>query len=228
MEIKAQAQNPEGDYHSLFPREMPESQTTRAARAYATALDIRKFEIELYWKRAAYFWVFTGAALAAFLAALTGKDIENREQALLLASCIGLVFATAWYFVNRASKYWQSNWEFHVDMLEDSEVGPLYKTILESDVRFWNLGGAYPFSVSKINQWLSLFVVVIFTLLVFHTTSEYYTFTEDWEAFPTFCVGVTAVAVAVLTFFGRVSAPKAKISVRLRKTVVEKFEAEIR
>jgi hypothetical protein len=30
------------------------------------ALDIRKFEIELYWKRATYFWTFIGATFAAY------------------------------------------------------------------------------------------------------------------------------------------------------------------
>ena len=30
------------------------------------ALDIRKFEIDLYWKRAAYFWTFIAAAFGAY------------------------------------------------------------------------------------------------------------------------------------------------------------------
>jgi hypothetical protein len=212
--------SPNDQYRAQFPRDAGSAEASKAARAYAIALDIRKFEIELYWKRAAYFWVFTGAALAAYLAALTGKDIENRPQALLLASCIGLVFATAWYFVNRASKYWQSNWEFHVDLLEDDEVGPLYKTVLEADIRFLNLGGAYPFSVSKINQWLSLFVVAIFALLVFRTTLEYYTLTTEWKAFPTMCLVVTGTALLVLGFFAKVSDPQARVGSRLRSTSV--------
>ena len=35
---------------------------SRAGRALAYALDIRKFEIELYWKRGTYFWAFIAAA----------------------------------------------------------------------------------------------------------------------------------------------------------------------
>ena len=31
-------------------------------------LDIRKYEIELYWKRAAYFWTFIGATFGGYLA----------------------------------------------------------------------------------------------------------------------------------------------------------------
>lgn len=41
--------------------------------AYKTAMDVRKFEIELYWKRATYFWTFIGLSLAAYGAALIGK-----------------------------------------------------------------------------------------------------------------------------------------------------------
>ena len=37
-------------------------------KALEHALDIRKFEIELYWKRATYFWTFIGATLAGFVA----------------------------------------------------------------------------------------------------------------------------------------------------------------
>ena len=71
-----------------------------------------------------------------------------------------------WYFVNRGSKYWQQNWEHHVDLLEDDVYGPIYKVVVENDdTRFWNLWGAFPFSVSKLNQTVSLYLVAIFILL---------------------------------------------------------------
>jgi hypothetical protein len=35
-------------------------------KALEHALDIRKFEIELYWKRASYFWTLIAAAFAAY------------------------------------------------------------------------------------------------------------------------------------------------------------------
>ncbi len=37
-------------------------------RALERAIDIRKFEIDLYWKRAAYFWTFIAATSAGFFA----------------------------------------------------------------------------------------------------------------------------------------------------------------
>lgn len=36
-------------------------------KALAYALDIRKFEIDLYWKRASYFWTFIAATFAGFI-----------------------------------------------------------------------------------------------------------------------------------------------------------------
>ena len=35
-------------------------------RAWKTAWENRKFEIEMYWRRAAYFWVFIAAIYTAF------------------------------------------------------------------------------------------------------------------------------------------------------------------
>ncbi|TQP38712.1 hypothetical protein FLM09_19635 [Vibrio cholerae] len=43
--------------------EVPYSQKNKLALDYA--LDIRKFEIELYWKRATYFWALIAVALAS-------------------------------------------------------------------------------------------------------------------------------------------------------------------
>jgi lipopolysaccharide export LptBFGC system permease protein LptF len=97
--------------------------------ALAIALDIRKFEIELYWKRATYFWSFLAVTLAGYFGLLVAKDLPSTRQgeALLTVSCVsclGVVFSVAWYFVNRASKFWQENWEKHVDLLEDArELG---------------------------------------------------------------------------------------------------------
>jgi hypothetical protein len=143
---------------------------SRAFEAYKIAMDVRKFEIELYWKRAAYFWAFIGVSLAAYMATLTAK-IEtpaafDRSDALYATAMIGLVFSVAWFLVNRASKFWQRNWEFQADILEDKAIGPLYKTVFaDAKMRFLSLTGAYPFSVSSINILLSAFVVVLFLLL---------------------------------------------------------------
>ncbi|RWX46669.1 hypothetical protein H206_01936 [Candidatus Electrothrix aarhusensis] len=136
---------------------------SRAGRALDYALDIRKFEIDLYWKRATYFWAFIAASFAGY--ALTYKNAATHEPWLtLLFSSLGLVFSFTWYLVNRGSKFWQNNWERHVDLLEDITIGPLYK-IVASNREGNPLTSAGRYSVTKLNQILSVFVTLIWALL---------------------------------------------------------------
>jgi hypothetical protein len=141
------------------------------------------------------------------LAALTSNP--NRAEAMLLTSCVGFVFAFAWYLVNRASKFWQSNWEAHVDLLEDKVNGPLYKTVLSDEgMRWWKLHGAYRFSVSNINQLLSLYVVVVFALLILNTVLSNYKLSWHFQWFPTMCLLLTGIAAVFLVVLGR---PKVEV-----------------
>lgn len=203
-----------------------DSETGRKAKALAFALDVRKFEIELYWKRAAYFWAFAGASFAAYIAVLGAKDMENRPRALLLVCCLGLVFATAWYFVNRASKHWQLNWEFHVDVLEESVMGNIYKTVLHENPSFWSIASSYPFSVSKINQLLSLFVVSIFALLLFDTLVQHFPLSANWKMFPTACVVLTALAILLFFVMGTVGSKNSNVTATLRSTTITSYEEQ--
>lgn len=138
---------------------------TRAGRALAYALDIRKFEIELYWKRGTYFWAFIATAFAGY--ALSYKATAHDSWLSILFSALGLVFSFAWYLVNRGSKFWQSNWERHVDLLEDMTLGPLYKvvSVTKNSSSRNPLTDPAQFSVSKLNQILSIFVVAVWLLI---------------------------------------------------------------
>ena len=140
--------------------------------ALEKSLDIRKFEIDLYWKRATYFWGFLVVIFAGYFAVLGAKFevLTQREKlvALLLISCLGTVFSFCWFLVNKGSKYWQNNWERHVDMLEDKVMGPLYKTVLEeTEEEDWKkfITKAEEFSVSKVNQILSFFLVLVWGII---------------------------------------------------------------
>lgn len=140
----------------------------RRKEALTQALDIRKFEIDLYWKRAAYFWAFIAAAFAGYFALRTdgNGDVESR----CLVACLGFVFSVAWYFVNRGSKAWQRNWELHVDLLEDEVMGPLYKSVLNRySQKFRDLTDSYPFSPSRINLMVGLFVILVWFFLMVST-----------------------------------------------------------
>jgi hypothetical protein len=64
----------------------------------------------------------------------------------------------AWCLVNKGSKFWQRNWEYQVDLLEQAVLGPLYKTV------FSKKDGSVMYSVSKINILVSQYVCIIFLL----------------------------------------------------------------
>lgn len=147
-------------------------------RAFEEAVDIRKFEIKLYWTRAAHFWTLIGATFAAYALMQRVTKVEEKVFLSISVSCIGLLFSFAWYCVNRGSKYWQENWENHVALLEDNIVGPLYKTILSRDYEKISVceklklkvNGPFPYSVSKINQIVSGYVTIFWCLLIIHST----------------------------------------------------------
>jgi hypothetical protein len=149
----------------------------RKRKALERALEIRKFEIELYWKRAAYFWTFIGAAFAGY-AAVEASKIEIKSDLTVPLACLGFVFSFGWFCVNKGSKQWQENWENHVDLLEDEEIGPLYRIVLMRDdpqsmkeFIIEGLTGPAPLSVSRINQLISLYVTVIWCFLLVSAVS---------------------------------------------------------
>jgi hypothetical protein len=162
----------EDDYKKSFGIGAPDSGKTEKALDHA--LDIRKFEIGLYWQRAAYFWALITVAFAGYFAILSAEHLADKEFLAYVVSCIGWLFTWAWFLVNRGSKQWQENWENHVDMLEDSVVGPLYKTTLlrpnkGQDLSDTFVTGPAPFSVSKINQWVSFFTLIVWLCLIIHS-----------------------------------------------------------
>ena len=153
--------------------------------ALKQAYEIRKFEIDLYWKRATYFWTFIGAAFVSYAAfyntaTSTTSPNPNRDFILILIACIGFVFSVAWDCVNRGSKFWQENWENHVVLLEDKVFGPIYKTFTKrpqqppSIRRFIEdlLVAPKPFSVSKINQLVSTFMALVWAQILFSTVGD--------------------------------------------------------
>ena len=120
--------------------------------------DIRKFEIDFYWRRSTYFWGFQ-VVIFAGLAALLSAEKENIFFLLMLAYA-GLLTAWAWFFVNKGSKYWKENWEKHIDSLEGhKEIAKLHKV---------TFGNNEVYSVSKINLTVSkAFIAVWFFVLAY-------------------------------------------------------------
>ncbi|GHV11610.1 hypothetical protein AGMMS49938_02590 [Fibrobacterales bacterium] len=135
--------------------------------AYKQAWDSKKFEIENYWKRANYFWLFQAMAFAGYIYPLTSDNylyFMEHGEILLGVTILGFLTAVAWYLSNLGNKQWQSNWENHIDKLEDSITGPLYKVVSNNGT--W--------SVSKINECVSGFSIFIWILLGIRTIYEFF------------------------------------------------------
>lgn len=206
------------NYRKHFTGGLPEK--TKAHEAWKTAMDVRKFEIDLYWKRATYFWTFIALAIAAYGAVLFAEDLEKKlpnklekSDVLFAVAALGLVFSVAWYFVNRGSKFWQRNWEYHAESLEDEVIGPLYKTVMhKSSDRFCNPMSAYPFTVSNINVILSLVVVSVFVALcVFALPWDACWECTSWSVVKIITTAFAAVCLGALGYWGRTSTSRAKL-----------------
>jgi hypothetical protein len=129
-------------------------------KAYPVALQTRSFEIELFWKRALFFWAFVAAAFAAF-----ASTSRNDPAVALVVAGFGTACSVAWTLANRGSKYWQETWESRVEALEKGVTGPLFSldTPVRSDGVRWLR--ARRFSVSKLTIALTDFIAVLWSLL---------------------------------------------------------------
>jgi len=158
------------DYHIAFTGRTCDANLIKKA-AFKKAVETRKFEIQLYWKRATYFWTMIAAAFAGYFVVQSPNNQNNRELSSFVISCVGFFLTLAWFLVNKGSKFWQENWENHVALLGEQVVGPLYDWVLcrpDNLPKKWlGVTQPAPLSVSKINQWVSLYVLLIWIVLIF-------------------------------------------------------------
>lgn len=139
-------------------------------KIFDLAWDSRKFEIELLWKRAGYFWAFQALALAGFVSIIS---IDNQSlhysEIEFYITCIGFTTAFAWHLINKGSKSWQRHWEKIIDVIEDDIIGELYKTSTTLKT----------FSVSKINILISQYFTIFWFFLIVKQIYEKYLFFKD-------------------------------------------------
>lgn len=217
------------EYDNKFDTKKPDSKKLKAA--FDQVSDIRKFEIELYWKRAGYFWALIAVAFAGYFAILSSQNIPSKFFLSFIVGIIGFVFTFAWHLVNRGSKYWQENWENHLDLLEDEITGPLYKTLLErpslEPLSEKLVTGPLCVSVSKINQWVSVFVLFVWILLVaysvYRTSATLSVSQHDWLVI---CTHIIVIVVALLSCFLMVSRGKTHKGEHTPKMVERKTRIE--
>ncbi|MEY3787241.1 MAG: hypothetical protein RLZ75_1448 [Pseudomonadota bacterium] len=190
----------------------------KVGKALNLALDTRKFEIDLYWKRATYFWTFIATTFGGygFLAFKINGSSDNNLWLLLIVSCLGFIFSVAWYLVNRGSKFWQNNWEIQVALLEDEVIGSLYKIIAESateDKKYLKhfLTAPAAYSVSKINQILSVFISFFWMLLICNNIYLIFLTPSKIGLFEIIILLITFGAFYCLLRYGKSENYKAKI-----------------
>lgn len=162
MEKKKQGISKE-DYIKLYNK-------GKLEEAFKIALDTRKFEIELYWKRTGYFVLFIGAVFVGYYNIInTAKESISeyqKEWLLLLLAALGFLLSLLWYMANRGSKFWQENWEAHIEELSTHLGVPIFDIIKRREHSIWNLRQEYPFSVSKVNQMVSLIITFTWLLML--------------------------------------------------------------
>ena len=160
--------------------------------AYKIASENRKFEISNYWKRANYYWLFQASVYAGFFYSITIEKYKslyvNPKIIILGMTCLGFTTALAWYLTNRGSKQWQNNWENHINELENEITGPLYKTASYKET--W--------SVSKINELVSLFSVIAWVFFGLSTIS----FFDNLLIFITYLL-VIGIITTTFCFYGK-------------------------
>ncbi|WP_051279683.1 RipA family octameric membrane protein [Hellea balneolensis] len=187
--------------------------------AYEIALDNRKFEIDNYWKRTTYFWTIIAAAFVAYAVSL--EKLEGYLLGQTIISSLGMILSLAWILANKGSKFWQQNWEAHVDLLEDNFSGPIYKTVLihrNTDGSFENFfTGACAYSVSKVNLIVSMFIFIVWVILF--ANSIFYEFFDDHNNIVKIAIALNGlVFIFLLLTWGRSS-----ISKKEEKRLTEKY-----
>lgn len=126
---------------------------------YDKMLDLRKFEIENFWKRALFFW----GTLALVLIAYSKNDLGHKYQPII--SFIGLLYNIVFSLSLRGSKYWQEHWEVmatayenknNFSLVNEASYEPNFKSFFTYPYRF---------SVSKLTMLLSDSTVLMWFML---------------------------------------------------------------
>lgn len=133
------------------------------------ALEARRLEIELFWRRSLFFWGFIAAAFIG-----VAQSYDEHPKIALALTCFGLICSHCWLRANQGSKYWHEAWENKVGREEDAAIGLLFKAIEPQKKKDWFSSRRY--SVSKLAIALSAFALLLwFGILVYQVV-----FSFDW------------------------------------------------
>ena len=128
---------------------------------YEQILELRKFEIENFWKRTLFFWGTIALIYAGFFKA----DLKDYQ---ILITLIGLLFNVIFSLSTRGSKYWQEHWETMAVVYENELDFDLFKHDTQNLVKENSTSmftRPYRFSVSKLTMLLSDISVILWGIL---------------------------------------------------------------
>lgn len=149
----------------IEPAPAPEDHHAQKA-ALDRAYEMRSFEIGLVWTRATYFFTSQAAIFAAFALLFKEPGFGTSCIAGLLA-LLGL--ATAWlsYLSARGSRFWQQNWEHHIDLLEGELEGDLHKTVFKkkTQVGYSVSRSQITLTLAQIAFWIIVLMAVPYRLI---------------------------------------------------------------
>lgn len=160
--------NKHEEYLKLFLDDKASESERMRSRALKEAQEVRRFEIQLYWHRTAFFWAFITIIYTALFSVLCKYvDCSCKYSffvpAISALSGLGIFFSVAWHMVNKGSKFWQKNWETHVSLLEEAEIGPLYDVYLNPKGTLKEKLcpiSEFDFSVTKVTMWTSAIMIL--------------------------------------------------------------------
>lgn len=165
--------------------------------ALKIALDTRKFEIELYWKRANYFWLFIASIFVGYYSTLKTNDPLNFEN--IAIALLGYITSVCWLCVNRGSKFWQENWERNIELLSRKMGYPIFGLIACGKYSATDFKSKYPYSVSKVNQFVNCIVVLFWTIIVIYRSMNLTTTNCNCAKY--LCVLIALLILIVLFVF---------------------------
>lgn len=128
------------------------------------AINFRDFEIKLSWERTKYFSAIVVAIFVAYY--------SSRSNPLLrmIFPSLGYVSTFIWLCLNRGSKFWQENWEKHIEILSIKLDRPIMGIVMVPYNPPCKLTSSYHYSVSRCNMTLSIMFLLFWAFLIVYNT----------------------------------------------------------
>lgn len=145
----------------------------RLEKLLELSIEQRKFAIEHYWNRANYFWLFVAAFFVAYVGTLPDSKVccggvsDSQMEFVNLLVCVGGLFSSiCWYIANRGSKYWQENWELHINTISKKLGKPIFQILMNPKKHCYDVLSYYPYSFTRVNLFLNIVVILIWGILL--------------------------------------------------------------